>query len=96
MTSAHPIDETRLGIVLNELRLPTIKNHWPQFAEAADREGWPAARANRRIERHLAKAHLPPCKKLDSFAFEAVPMISKAQVMAMAAGDSWLAKGQMS
>ncbi|MFN7598389.1 MAG: IS21-like element helper ATPase IstB, partial [Cereibacter sp.] len=52
-----------------------------------------AERANRRIERHLAEAHLPPGKTLDSFAFEAVPMISKAQVMAMAAGDSWLAKG---
>jgi DNA replication protein DnaC len=36
---------------------------------------------------------LPPGKTLDSFAFEAVPMISKAQVMAMTAGDSWLAKG---
>ena len=106
MKSAHPIDEARLGIMLNELRLPTIKTLWPRFAEAADREGWPAARflaaiaehelaerANRRIERHLAEAHLPPGKTLDSFAFEAVPMISKAQVMAMAAGDSWLAKG---
>ena len=30
---------------------------------------------------------------MDSFDFDAVPMISKAQVMAMAAGDSWLAKG---
>ncbi len=106
MTTAHHIDETRLGILLNELRLPTIKTLWPKFAEMADREGWPAARflaaiaehelaerANRRIERHLAEAHLPPGKTLDSFAFEAVPMISKAQVMAMAAGDSWLAKG---
>ena len=106
MKSAHPIDEARLGIMLNELRLPTIKTLWPRFAETADREGWPAARflaaiaehelaerANRRIERHLAEAHLPPGKTLDSFAFEAVPMISKAQVMAMAAGDSWLAKG---
>lgn len=106
MKSAHPIDEARLGIMLNELRLPTIKTLWPQFAQAADREGWPAARflaamaehelaerANRRIGRHLAEAHLPPGKTLDSFAFEAVPMISKAQVMAMAAGDSWLAKG---
>ena len=106
MKSAHPIDEARLGMMLNELRLPTIKTLWPRFAEAADREGWPAARflaaiaehelaerANRRIERHLAEAHLPPGKTLDSFAFEAVPMISKAQVMAMAAGDSWLAKG---
>ena len=106
MNTANPIDEARLGIMLNELRLPTIKTLWPQFAEAADREGWPAARflaaiaehelaerANRRIGRHLAEAHLPPGKTLDTFAFEAVPMISKAQVMAMAAGDSWLAKG---
>ena len=106
MKTAYPIDEARLGIMLNELRLPTIKSIWPQFAEAADREGWPAARflaaiaehelaerANRRIGRHLAEAHLPPGKTLDTFAFEAVPMISKAQVMAMAAGDSWLAKG---
>jgi DNA replication protein DnaC len=106
MKNAHPIDEARLGIMLNELRLPTIKTLWPQFAEAADKEGWPAARflaaiaehelaerANRRVERHLAEAHLPPGKTLDSFAFDAVPMISKAQVMAMAAGDAWLAKG---
>ena len=30
---------------------------------------------------------------MDSFAFDAVPMVSKAQVMAITAGDSWLAKG---
>ncbi|MER8684956.1 IS21-like element helper ATPase IstB [Mesorhizobium sp. M1405] len=106
MKAAHIIDEARLGIMLNELRLPTIKTLWPQFAEQADKEGWPAARFlsaiaehelaerdRRRIERHLAEAHLPPGKTLDSFAFDAVPMVSKAQVMAMTAGDSWLAKG---
>ena len=107
MKNVHnTIDEARLGIMLNELRLPTIKTLWSQFAEQADREGWPAARflsaiaehelaerAHRRIERHLAEAHLPPGKTLDSFAFDAVPMVSKAQVMAIAAGDSWLAKG---
>jgi DNA replication protein DnaC len=106
MKTAPLIDEARLGIMLNELRLPTIKTLWPQFAEAADREGWPAARflaaiaehelaerANRRVGRHLAEAHLPPGKTIESFAFDAVPMISRAQVMAMAAGDSWLAKG---
>ncbi len=52
-----------------------------------------AERSHRRIERHLAEAHLPPGKTLDSFDFDAVPMVSKAQVMATAAGDSWLAKG---
>src|SRR5580693_8546189 len=46
-----------------------------------------------RIERHLAEARLPIGKTLSSFEFEAVPMVSKAQVMALTAGDSWLEKG---
>ncbi|HMB77923.1 MAG TPA: IS21-like element helper ATPase IstB [Kiloniellaceae bacterium] len=106
MKNAHSIDTARLGILLNELRLPAIKTLWPQFTEQADKEGWPAARFltviaehelaerdRRRTERHLAEARLPPGKTLDSFAFDAVPMISKAQIMALAAGDGWLAKG---
>lgn len=100
------IDAARLGLLLNELRLPAIKAMWPQFAEQADKEGWPAARFlaaiiehelaerdRRRIERHLTEARLLPGKTLDTFAFDAVPMISKAQVMAITAGDSWLEKG---
>ncbi|MFC0373763.1 IS21-like element helper ATPase IstB [Methylobacterium isbiliense] len=92
--------------MLSELRLPTIKTVWPRFAEQADKEGWPAARFlaaiaehelaerdRRRIERHLAEARLPPGKTLDNFDFAAVPMLSKAQVMAVAAGDAWLAQG---
>lgn len=99
-------DPARLSLLLNELRLPATKVIWPQFAERADKEGWPAARFlatlaehelaerdRRRIERHLAEARLLPGKTLDSFEFEAVPMISKAQVMAIVAGDSWLEKG---
>jgi DNA replication protein DnaC len=46
-----------------------------------------------RLERHLAEARLPPGKTLDSFDFEAFPVISKAQVMALAAGDAWLTNG---
>lgn len=100
------VDTARLGIMLGELRLPTIKTVWPRFAEQADKEGWPAARFlaalaehelaerdRRRIERHLAEARLPPGKTLDGFDFAAVPMLSKAQVMAVAAGDAWLAQG---
>ena len=100
------IDAARLSLILNELRLPTIKQLWSSFAERADKEGWPAARFltaiaeheiaerdRRRIERHLAEARLPPGKTIDSFDFEAVPMVSKAQVMAMCAGDTWLDKG---
>lgn len=106
MTATDPIDEARLSLLLGELRLPTIKHVWPRFAERADKEGWPAARflaslaehelaerERRRIERHLTEARLPPGKTLDSFDFDAVPMVSKAQVMALVAADSWLEKG---
>jgi len=100
------IDAQRLGLILNDLRLPAIKLVWPDFAARADKEGWPAARLlaalaeheiaerdRRRIERHLAEARLPPGKTLDSFAFDAVPMVSRAQVTALSSGDSWLEKG---
>ena len=47
-----------------------------------------AEHVRRRIERHLAEARLPPGKTIDTFDFEAVPVVSKAQVMALAAGDT--------
>src|SRR6476620_2809120 len=106
MKTNSTIDTAKLGILLNELRLPAIKLIWPKFSEQAEKEGWPAARFltaiaehelaerdRRRIERHLAEARLLPGKTLDTFAFEAVPMISRAQITAIAAGDAWLEKG---
>jgi DNA replication protein DnaC len=106
MTATDTIDAGRLSLALTDLRLPAIKLVWPDLAARADKEGWPAARflaalaehemaerANRRIQRHLDEARLPPDKTIDSFDFDAVPMVSKAQVMALAAGDSWLKKG---
>jgi len=106
MNTANTVDTGRLNLLLNELRLPAIKVLWPQFAERSDKEGWPAARflatlaeheiaerGRRRVERHLIEARLPAGKTFDNFDFEAVPMISKAQVTALAAGDSWLGKG---
>ena len=52
MTNSHTVDQARLSIMLNDLRLPTIKILWPQFAEQADREGWPAARFLAAIAEH--------------------------------------------
>jgi DNA replication protein DnaC len=104
--TAIEIDTTRLPLLLHELRLPAVARLWPEFAERADKEAWPAARflavlaelelaerGRRRVERHLAEARLPPAKTLDNFDFSAVPMLSKARVMALAAGDTWLDKG---
>ena len=106
MKTTDPLDAARVELLLGELRLPAIKLMWADLAARADKEGWPAARylaalaeqevterARRRIERHLTDARLPVGKTLDSFDFDVVPTISKAQVMALAAGDGWLEKG---
>src|SRR3546814_5187809 len=60
------IDAARLTLILNDLRLPAIKQGRSSIAERSDKEGWPAARFlatlaeheiaerdRRRIERHL-------------------------------------------
>lgn len=106
MTSMDPADAARINLALNELRLPAMKLMWPTLAATANKEGWPAARflaalsehemaerQRRRIERHLDEARLPGGKTLDSFDFATVPMISKAHIMALTAGDAWLGKG---
>src|SRR5947207_6312284 len=106
MRTTDPGDAARIELLLAELRLPAVKLLWASLAAQADKEGWPARRflaalaeheiaerSRRRLERHLAEARLPPGKTLDTFDFEAVPVISKAQVMAVAAGDAWLATG---
>ena len=95
MNATVKIDAARVELLLSELRLPGIKLIWAALAETADKEGWPAARflavlaeqemverSRRRFERHLEEARLPPGKTLDAFDFDAVPMVSKAQVQA--------------
>jgi DNA replication protein DnaC len=100
------VDTARLPLLLQELRLPAINRLWQDIAARADKEGWPAVRflsalaelevaerARRRIERHIVESRLPIGKTLDSFDFNAVPMLSKAHVGALASGDAWLSKG---
>ena len=106
MKSNETIDQAQLAIALSALRLPTFKQMWPAMASRADKEGWPAARFlaslaeqeiaardQRRRARHLEEARLPPGKSLQNFEFEAVPVLSKAHVFALIAGDTWLQQG---
>lgn len=106
MKANSKVDAARVDLLLSELRLSGVKLVWSALAATADKEGWPAARflaalaeqeladrGQRRFARHLAEARLPPGKTLAVFDFDAVPMISKAQVQALAAGDAWLEKG---
>src|SRR5260370_14102650 len=63
--SAPTYDTGSMGLMLNELRLPTIGRLWSDFAQRSDKEGWQASqllgvlfehelaeRAKRRLERH--------------------------------------------
>jgi DNA replication protein DnaC len=106
MTPTLTIDAARVELLLAELRLPSMKAIWPKLAAQSDKEGWPAAkflaalaenevadRGRRRFERHLVEARLPAGKTLATFDFEATPMLSKAQIMALASGDVWLKTG---
>ena len=106
MSAPNTIDTARVELLLGELRLPGVKLMWAKLAAQSDKEGWPAARflaalaelevadrVRRRTERHMAEAKLPPGKTIAAFDFAHVPMVSKAQVMALAAGDAWLEKG---
>lgn len=105
MSGAQPLTP-RLGLMLTELRMPTIKRLAPDVCAVSDREGWPgmrlleallehelAERETRRIARHRLEANLSPDKRLSNFDFSAVPSISKAQVMALAEGHEWLDRG---
>ncbi len=101
MSTTSSVDAARVELLLTELRLPAIKALWTDIAAQSDKEGWPAARflvallehemadrGRRRIARHLAEAKLPAGKTLDTFDFDAVPMISNAQVMALTAEEA--------
>jgi len=84
--SAPTYDTGSMGLMLNELRLPTIGRLWSDFAQRSDKEGWQASqllgalfehelaeRAKRRLERHRVESQLDPTKTLATFDFSVVP-----------------------
>lgn len=104
--SAKLSTDGRLGLMLTDLRLPTVKRLAGDLCDQSDREGWSARqllervfehemaeREVRRLERHRAASGLGPDKRLSSFDFSAVPTISRARVMALTEGHEWLDRG---
>lgn len=107
MSAAKINADGRLGLMLTELRLPTMKRVAAELCDQSDREGWPARqllerileqemneREVRRFERHRAASGLSPDKRLSSFDFSAVPAVSRARVMALTDGHEWLDRGR--
>ena len=105
-TTTGASTSARLGLMLTDLRLPTIKRLAGDLCAQSDLEGWPAhrflealleheinERERRRIDRHRHDSGLGPDKRLSSFDFAAVPNVSKAQVLALSEGTEWLDRG---
>lgn len=105
-TTTAASTSARLGMMLTDLRLPTIKRLAGDLCAQSDLEGWPAhrflealleheinERERRRMDRHRHDSGLGPDKRLSSFDFCAVPGVSKAQVMALSEGTEWLDRG---
>jgi DNA replication protein DnaC len=106
-TTTVTTTSARLGMMLTDLRLPTIKRLAGDLcARQSDLEGRPAhrllealleheinEREVRRIDRHRTESGLSLAKRLSSFDFSAVPSVSKAQVMALTEGTQWIDRG---
>ena len=105
-TTTVTTTSARLGVMLTDLRLPTIKRLAGDLCAQSDTQGWPAhrllealleheinEREARRIDRHRAESALSPDKRLSSFDFAAVPSVSKAQLMAHTEGTEWIDRG---
>jgi|HubBroStandDraft_1064217.scaffolds.fasta_scaffold117102_2 DNA replication protein DnaC len=106
MSGARLNVDGRLGLMLTELRLPTVKRLATTLCDQSDREGWPARqllervfehemseREVRRFERHRFASGLSPDKRLSTFDFAAVPTVSRARIMALTEGHEWLGRG---
>jgi DNA replication protein DnaC len=95
-----------LPLLLDELRLPTIKRLWEEFAAEANGKGWTgpqylanlceqeiAERHRRRLARYMSEAQLPRAKSLESYDFASIEGVSKAEVLGLASGEVWIKEG---
>jgi len=95
----HP---TTLPLLLRQLRLASMGQHWERLLEQAQTKGWNSAeylaalceqeladRDSRRIARYTKESRLPAGKTLATFDFTQIPTLSAAQVEALAVTTDW-------
>lgn len=96
-----------LPLLLKQLGLASMYNHWEEYDVTAQKQHWSypqylaalseievAARYQKRVQRHLKEAKLPPGKTLVSFNFKAVKSINAAQIKALAENISWIKQAE--
>ncbi|WPL23652.1 IS21-like element helper ATPase IstB [Thiorhodovibrio frisius] len=96
------VQTATLPLMLKQLRLSSIAQHWQGFLDHAQRHGWDSAqylsalceqeladRDSRRIARYSKDARLPVGKSLASFDFAQVPGLAREQIEALAGSADW-------
>lgn len=97
------INSAKLPLLLKQLGLPIMYQHFEAKAEEAMQEHWTytdylsvlsdlevSSRRQKRIARHIKDSKLPSGKTLDRFDFKATHSINAAQIRALAENNSWV------
>jgi DNA replication protein DnaC len=91
------LDTVALPLLLKQLNLSTINQHWEEFAKNAQKQKWTypqylkklvetevATRHQNRIQRRIKESKLPTGKTLDTFNPNVAKSINPAQIKALA------------
>ncbi|PCD01116.1 ATP-binding protein [Halopseudomonas pelagia] len=97
-----------LPLMLKHLRLGSIKDHWQPLVDKAVTEHWRpeqylselctlelALREDKRLQRYLKEATLPPGKQLGSFNFAVVTEVTKPHISQLISQTDWVKRGGM-
>lgn len=97
----------KLSLLLKQLRLSQMLNHWEAIESQALQEQWSYAkfllalceleahrRSEVRLKRALNEAQLPPGKSFSNFDFSHCSQFNPAPLMQLADDPSWLEKAQ--
>lgn len=96
-----------LPLMLKQLRLTSMKDHWQPLASKAVNEHWNpdqylaelcnielSSREDKRLQRYLKESCLPPGKQLNSFDFNAVEGVTKQHINQLINDQHWVKQGR--
>lgn len=98
--------ESKLPLLLQQLKLRAMADLWDNLSQQADQKGWGSARflellcehelqvrESRRFAKHLKEACLPKGKTFSTYDFSYVPKFNKTQILTIATGGEWIKNG---
>jgi DNA replication protein DnaC len=96
-----------LPLLLKQLGLPKMYDHWEELAAKAEKFNWSYSeylknlaeleannRYQKKIERYIKESKLPSGKTIINFDFKAAKSINSAQIKALAENNSWVKQAE--